>query len=230
MDNNWTDRNILAIETSTRSLKLGLHFGGDRVVKSEEEVERSHGRVIIKKIGELISSAGLEKRDINALVTSVGPGSFTGLRIGLAVAKGMAVALDIPVVGVSLFELAGYRFRSRTEPTHVLVPFKRDAMFMGVIEGGRCDLGGVEAVTEENAVQKTAGKKIAGIGFDAVEQFLSPDGEHSMEFIRFDASDMLYVGLEKLNRGEFADVTALEPLYLQKSQAEIKFDQRQRNK
>jgi tRNA threonylcarbamoyladenosine biosynthesis protein TsaB len=225
--NRWTDSCILAIETSTRNLKLGLGFGGDRLVKSQEDVEKSHGRVIIKKINELFGSAGLERTDLEAIVVSVGPGSFTGLRIGLAVAKGMAVALEIPVVGVSLFEMAARKFREKSEAVHVLAPFKQDALFFGTIENGSCDLSGIEVVDEKNVVEKTAGKNLVGIGFDSVEKFLSPDRQKQMEFIHFDAADMLYLGIEKLIAGQMADVSKLEPLYLQKSQAEVKFEQRQ---
>ena len=199
---DWTDKNILAIETSTRNLKLGLHYNGDRLVKSEEDVERSHGAVIIKKINELFGSAGQEKSNLEALVVSTGPGSFTGLRIGLAIAKGMAVALDLPIVGVSLFELACYRYRDRKGTVHVMVPFKQDALFMGAVENGQCDPGKVEVVTETNAFDITTGKDLVGIGFESAEKFLAPGQEQRVDFIRFDAADMLYVGIEKLNAGD----------------------------
>ena len=227
---DWFEKNILAIETSTRTLKLALRFGGDRLVKSEEEVERSHGRVIIKKINELFGSADLEKRSLGAIVVSTGPGSFTGLRIGLAVAKGMAVGLEVPVVSVNLFELVAHRFRDRSGKISVIAPFKSDAFFLCSIEKGRFDLGQVEVVTEDNAAAKTAGRQLVGIGFDSVETTPAPDGLQDMEFIAFDAADMVNLGLEKLRASQIADLPSLEPLYLQKSQAEIKFEQRQRNR
>ena len=62
---------------------------------------------------------------IEGLVVCAGPGSFTGLRIGLAVAKGIATALEIPIAAVSLFEIAAAKLEAGGEIVQVLVPFKR---------------------------------------------------------------------------------------------------------
>ena len=98
----FRDENILAIDCSGKELNLGLRFGHDRTVKLSIEAGRSHGQLIIEKISELLNSAEIKVKQLRALVVSTGPGSFTGLRIALAAAKGMATALNIPAVGVSL--------------------------------------------------------------------------------------------------------------------------------
>src|SRR5574341_1324197 len=106
---DYSSKNILAIDCATSEMKLGLKFGGDRLVKSAVAAEQSHSAQIIKGIAALMASAKCKVTELDAIVVATGPGSFTGLRIGLACAKGMAVALNIPVVGVSLFEVAGYK-------------------------------------------------------------------------------------------------------------------------
>ena len=227
--NDYTDQNILAIDTSTRRLKLAIRFRGDRLVQSDEVVEHSHGKVIMRKIGNLLESASLSRRDIQALAVSVGPGSFTGLRIGLAVAKGMAVGLDIPVVGVSVFELAAYHFRNATAPVPVLVPFKRGEYFLGTVENGRCELSAVEVVTESELSQQLTSGRVAAVGFDLDRDMVPSGGGPRLEALQFDAAQLLYVGDGKLARGETDDLAALEPLYLRKSQAEIRFEQRRKS-
>ncbi len=218
--------NLLAIETSTLALRLALSFGDDRLVKSEETVDRSHGQLLLKKINELFGSAGLQRQDLEGIVVSLGPGSFTGLRIGLAAAKGMAVALQIPIASVNLFEVAAYRLHEVGEPVHVYVALKRDEYVTAVIQEGAV-VGGTMHTIFRAAMESSDSAQLAtGVGFDIRDVLPSekaPDGRFQ---IRFDAADVLAVGKTKLQSGNHADIAMLEPLYLQKSQAEIRFDQR----
>jgi tRNA threonylcarbamoyl adenosine modification protein YeaZ len=221
-----SDANLLAIETSTRRLQLAVRFGGDRLVQSSEVVDTSHGRLIVKKIGELLTSASMQRTDIEGLVVSRGPGSFTGLRIGIAVAKGMAVGLNIPAVGVTLFELAAERFSTREGAVRVVVPFKRDRHFLGTVEGGQVDLSKVVPVPEADLADAAGGSPMVAIGFEADSQFFAVDRPMEIEPVTFDAADLLRLGARKLAESEPDDLERLEPLYLGKSQAEIRFEQR----
>jgi tRNA threonylcarbamoyladenosine biosynthesis protein TsaB len=207
---------------------LAASFGGDRLVKSEEPVGRSHGRMIIKKMSDLFESANLSKNDIAGLVVGVGPGSFTGLRIGLAAAKGMALALDIPIIAVSLFEVAEHKLSHDDEPVRLLLPFKSDALFSCKRQAGRFNPETVEVISRESLIGPANGQKIVAIGFDAgspMEQALNTVG---VELVAYDASDLMAIGRIKAERGEFADRDSLEPMYLQKSQAEIILEKRQK--
>ncbi|HVP07205.1 MAG TPA: tRNA (adenosine(37)-N6)-threonylcarbamoyltransferase complex dimerization subunit type 1 TsaB [Candidatus Acidoferrum sp.] len=218
--------NLLAIETSTLSLKLALSFGEDRLVKSEEVVDRSHGQLLLKKINELFGSASLQKQDLEGIVVSVGPGSFTGLRIGLAAAKGMAVALKIPIASVNLFEIAAYRLHEVREPVHVYVALKRDEYVTALIQEGAV-VGGTMRTIFLAAMQSSEPDGFAaGVGFDIRDALPSANAPDNRYQIRFDATDVLAVGRAKLQSDHHADLALLEPLYLQKSQAEIRFDQR----
>ncbi|MEW6051244.1 MAG: tRNA (adenosine(37)-N6)-threonylcarbamoyltransferase complex dimerization subunit type 1 TsaB [Candidatus Zixiibacteriota bacterium] len=220
--------NLLAIDSSTRALKLAVSFGADRLVKSEELMERSHGQVLTKKIGELLASAGLTTRNLHGIVVSIGPGSFTGLRIGLAAAKGMAVALHLPVVGISTFEVAAYRLSEMREPIRVLIPLKKDELFMGTVVNGACDLNQIRILTHEQVIQESGELHHVAIGFDlqhSLPRLRSPDGQSELSF---DAAYLLQLGRLRLEQGRPDDLTTLEPLYLQKSQAEIRFEQRNR--
>ena len=102
--------NILAIDTATKHLRLALQFGQDRTVKSDERVTKSHSQMLSRKIDNLLQSGGLDKKNIGAIIINRGPGSFTGIRIGIATAQGMSVAMNIPVVAVSMFDIAAFLF------------------------------------------------------------------------------------------------------------------------
>jgi tRNA threonylcarbamoyl adenosine modification protein YeaZ len=90
---------ILAIDTSTRICIVVIGDDSPRAV-SRREVQHRHGSHVLEQVDEVLSEAGVGLDDIGGLAVGTGPGSFTGLRVGLATVKTVAYARDIPVVGV----------------------------------------------------------------------------------------------------------------------------------
>jgi tRNA threonylcarbamoyladenosine biosynthesis protein TsaB len=223
---DFEDANILAIETSTRTLRLGLSFGGDRLVQSEDVVGRSHGQVILKKTGELFTSANLPRKDLDAIVVGSGPGSFTGLRIGMAAAKGIATALGIPVVSISHFDLAAFHLRDQTEQHWICVPFKADAFCTLPVISGSYTIREARVITLDELEKLAERAPLALIGAED-QQVESITDNSTTRRIDLRISDLIYLGREKLQSGEIGSLVELEPLYLQRSQAEIRFDERQ---
>jgi len=221
---NDLPQNILTIDSSSKTLKLALAFHGDRLVKSEEVADQSHGQVLLKKIDDLINSAGISKTDLDALIVSTGPGSFTGLRIGIAAAKGIAVALGIKIISVNLFELAAYKFRDEDDEIIILVPFKKDEFFVVPVFQNSYDLSKLKSVTIKNFLDVCNQKKFAAFEFDLQSFFPDLIDLDLSDQLQYDASDLFYIGQTKIEKNKFEDITTLEPLYLQKSQAEIHFD------
>ncbi len=216
--------NVLAIETSTPELKLALSFGQDRIVTATDQVDRSHGQVIVRKMTDLFNSAGARVEQLHGIVVSSGPGSFTGLRIGLAIAKGMASALDIPIASVSLYEIAAFLLRNHPEPVLVMIQVRRGEYLVATVLEGKVDLHAVDAVPENLLKDYLNDRPVAGIGLDLNR--LIQGANVVVPRINFSPSDLHYIGQHKLRIGEFADIGKLEPLYYGKSQAEIRFEQR----
>ena len=217
--------NILAIDTSGKHLRLALSFGGDRLVKSDELMEQSHGQLLMKKILELFRSAGLRKEELNAIVICTGPGSFTGLRIGLAASKGMAVALGIEVVPVSLFEIAAQKLSAVDSEVSVVVPLKRDEFFVSEVAGGK-QVSEIRVVNDRELESLVNERPVAAIHFDLQNNAGILAANDLSSAVGYDAADMIYIGLAKLESGYSSDLAMLEPLYVQKSQAEIRFERR----
>ena len=224
---DYYNKNILAIDCASNQMKLGLQFGGDRLVKSNTEAKQSHSALIIGKILSLLKSAACEVTDIDAIVVATGPGSFTGLRIGIACAKGMAVALNIPVVGVNLFELAAHKLSNANSKVKVVLPFKKDSVFTGIVENGKCDLATIETVAVKDLTQHISGMMTAGVGFDVSKIATDKNKIVGSDKTNYDATEIIYLGVEKLNHGDIPGLAQLEPLYVQKSQAEINFERDQ---
>ncbi len=213
--------NVLAIDTATSALNLAVSFGGDRLVKLSEQIGVSHGQFLITKIGQLLDSAGLDRGDLDGIAVSTGPGSFTGLRVGLAAAKGMAVATDIPIVGVSLFDVAAHRLGERD--ACVVVPFKRDEYFVALVTQGAWTPDNVTAVPKTELAEFVGDRQVVAIGIDLAGLYPQLTLAEPSGRIEYDAGDLLVLGQARFSAGESDDIARLEPLYLMKSQAEIRY-------
>jgi len=92
--------NLLAIETATECCSVAL-VAGARLHERSELAPRRHAELLLPMCEAVLAEAGLARRDLDVLAVGRGPGAFTGVRIGVALAQGMAMALDIPVLPVS---------------------------------------------------------------------------------------------------------------------------------
>ena len=227
---DFSNENILAIDCSGKELNLGLRYGDDRMVKLSIEASRSHGQLIIEKISDLLKSAEIKVEQLRALVVSTGPGSFTGLRIALAAAKGMATALNIPAVGVSLFEIAAFKLSNTEQAVTVIVPFKRDSVFAGEVKSGEFNDSSIRVVAIHEFQEDLSGLEVVSCGFNQEKIPIAVKEIETAGSVSFDTADLLQIGFEKLKKGEVSDLADLEPLYVQKSQAETNFEQAQRDR
>jgi len=95
---------VLAIETSTPACSVALRMG-DTVISRYCEEPRSHTKLVMSMVDEVLGQASIKAADLNGLAVTLGPGSFTGLRIGFATVQGLAFGLDLPVVAVSTLQV-----------------------------------------------------------------------------------------------------------------------------
>lgn len=95
---------ILAIDTTTNLLTIALYKDDAVLTTHSVYMERGQGEALMPLLKKLFESVGCSLKELDMIVSAVGPGSFTGVRIGLAVARGLGLALNVPVKGVSNFE------------------------------------------------------------------------------------------------------------------------------
>ena len=98
---------ILNIETSTEVCSVSLAKNGNTLFKKESTEGLNHSRILTVFIEELFDENKIELKSIDAVAVSKGPGSYTGLRIGVSVAKGLCYGLDIPLISVNSLEILG---------------------------------------------------------------------------------------------------------------------------
>ncbi|MBD3647385.1 MAG: tRNA (adenosine(37)-N6)-threonylcarbamoyltransferase complex dimerization subunit type 1 TsaB, partial [Pseudomonadales bacterium] len=159
--------NVLALDTSSDALVLGLQRGETRTGVFEV-LDRSHSREILPRITGLLKEAGLSLDELQLIVYGQGPGSFTGLRITVGVVQGLAFGLDIPVAPVSSLACLAqeaYR-RDHHERIAVALLARQQEVFFGAYEivDGIARLVDKEAVLDVENAPSLSGEGWVGIG------------------------------------------------------------------
>ncbi len=122
----------LAIDTAAPRLQLGLLLGDGRTDVSVDDIATGHAELIFGRIAELLERNGVGYADLQRIVTTTGPGSFTGLRIGLSAARGIGLARGIPVIGVSSLVALSL---GATGPATVLLDARRGEAYFQTFAG-----------------------------------------------------------------------------------------------
>lgn len=171
---------ILAIETATDVCGAALVNGGGVVAERSAREKNIHSEQLLPMIDGILQDASLPLSAIDAVAVSIGPGSFTGLRIGLSTAKGLAMALQKAVIAVPTLDALAYEY-CRAHPTDSgivvcpLIDAKRDEVFYSFYEFAD---GGMKGLSEYSI------KSVARVGQDA-EKYRSVvfigDGTRKME-------------------------------------------------
>lgn len=139
---------LLAFETSTRRPSVALALGGDAPRVRFLDGGRSHARDLLPTVDALLTESGLEIGDVRALAAGIGPGSFTGLRVGVATLLGLERALGVPSVAVSSMAAAVLDHLQPGEVGGQLLDARGGRLYVGAFERG---VEGVEEVLRVTA-------------------------------------------------------------------------------
>ncbi|MFB4168664.1 tRNA (adenosine(37)-N6)-threonylcarbamoyltransferase complex dimerization subunit type 1 TsaB [Virgibacillus sp. JSM 102003] len=223
--------NILAMDTSNQVLGVALLNDNQLVGKVVTNIKRNHSVRLMPAIDQLMRDVNITPDQLDKIVVAKGPGSYTGVRIGLATAKSMAWALDIPVVGVSSLKVLAYQGRFFNSYVCPFFDARRGLVFTGLYRWNNSEL---ELVDEEkNTLMENWLQELPTKNKEVV--FLSPDIELHQETIQKymgeravipnshdHMADPGHLALIGLNQGP--DVThTLIPNYLRLAEAEAKW-------
>lgn len=129
---------ILSIETASNVCSVAIHQDGVLLGNSELDIENAHSAMLLRLIDGLLQHLGLRPDQLQAVAVSAGPGSYTGLRIGVSTAKGICFAQDIPLIGVDTLEAVAYSVREFTEPQSYIIPMmdaRRNEVYTAITGG-----------------------------------------------------------------------------------------------
>jgi len=214
---------ILCLETSSKVCSVSVGHEGRVLSCRESEQDNAHSSRLIELIEQVLHDTGLEFSQLDAFAVSMGPGSYTGLRIGVATAKGFCYALDKPLIAVSTLKALAYGIRefSGTEGG-LLCPMldaRRMEVYTAVYDRSLNEICPVSAqiITEESFAGLLASGVMVFAGEGAAKcKPLLGSHQHSVFLDDFKlSSSFLYpLAIEKLSNRAFEDLAAFEPYYL----------------
>lgn len=138
-----------------------------------EPMLRGHAEQLVPMVGRVMARAGLEYEALDAVVVTVGPGAYTGLRIGLSAARSFGMALDIPVYGMTTLQVLALEYLQKREIENglaVLVETKREDFYVQMFDTQGQPMGEAQAITVEEIEAQMKGRSLVFIG-DAVPRF-----------------------------------------------------------
>lgn len=205
----------LVLATSGPHAEVGLTDGGGVAQTSPLIAGRTRGRDLLPAVSALLDAQGLSARDLEAIAVEVGPGSFTGVRVGVTTAKSLAWALGIPVVGV--LSLAVLAEASAADPVVAVRDAGRRRAYAARYEGGT--LVGQPARLDPAALRALCdGATVVGEELDALGERMGLEGR--FEEVRPSAAALWRLAAPLLASDTTTPPHALAPVYLQASAPE----------
>ena len=222
---------ILAFETTAKSCSAAIHDGKSLLAESYQNSGLTHSQTLMVMAEDLLTVCGKTAADVTHLAVAAGPGSFTGVRIGVSAAKGFAWGAELPVYGVSTLEAMALGLGALNGHICCCMDARRNQVYNAIFlaENGR-----LTRISDDRAIALSDLKQelahidgpiyLVGDGAALAHKTLAPELEalilppEHRQHQR--ASGVALAALRAMNRGESADGAALQPNYLRLSQAE----------
>jgi tRNA threonylcarbamoyladenosine biosynthesis protein TsaB len=218
---------LLAVETATPLTSVALLEGDTPVCELVGERGRPTAEVLLPAIDALLREAGVALSEVSAFAVSIGPGSFTSLRIGLATVKGLAFGSSRLAVGVPTLAALALGAPEGKGPTVAMLDARRDEVYAASYQAGGCEEGQLPCSVyraDELAALLPPACLLAGEGAGILgEELASVLGEAVRVFPEVEprAAHVGRLAAAALARGEGVDPAALVPRYLRRAQAEV---------
>lgn len=216
---------LLAIDTSTKTASVALWNGGAVVGDLSWQSGRNHTTQTLPAIDYLLERTKKGRDGLRAVAVAVGPGSFSGLRVGISLAKGLCLAMGLPIVGVGTLEAIGYPHRQLKLPVCAVIDAGRGevcaAMYSTDGEHPRL-VEGPQVMSIEELVQRIEGPTLICGEIEAHQRdiIVSRLGEQAivttpaLSLPR--ASCIAELAWQRLKRGDADDLAELQPIYVRR--------------
>lgn len=212
---------ILNLETSTKNCSVSLFNGDHKVLeKSVLSEQYSHSENLTIFIQEVISRSNFTISDLAAVSVSKGPGSYTGLRVAVAVAKGLCYTLDIPLISISNLEALSYKVIKDFPNYDLYCPMidaRRMEVFSAIFDRDNklCREIKSEIITSNSFKKELKNKMLFfGNGSEKCKSVITSENAFFLEEIYPSSSNMGILSFNKFKNKKFEDIAYFEPLYL----------------
>ena len=213
---------ILSIETSTTDCSVAISEDGKTMACEKLFLEKSHANLLTLVIESLASHVNIKLNDLNAIAVSKGPGSYTGLRIGVSTAKGLCYALDKPLIAINTLKAMAHEINHYNVNNYLLCPMidaRRMEVYTALYD---CDLNEVQPtsakILEEDSFHETLDSSnvlFFGNGSNKFQELIqAKSGAHFIDAVSPSAFAIGALAYESFVKNDFEDVAYFEPYYL----------------
>ncbi|TKC10632.1 tRNA (adenosine(37)-N6)-threonylcarbamoyltransferase complex dimerization subunit type 1 TsaB [Pedobacter polaris] len=213
---------ILQIETATQVCSVAISLNGETIALKEETAQNIHAARSTLFIEDVMKTAKLKYADLDAVAVSKGPGSYTGLRIGVSTAKGLCFALDKPLIGINTLQMMANGFLIK-HPNYgglicPMIDARRMEVFTSVYDNKLQEIEAVNAkiVDEKSFILELEEHSITFIGDGSAKcaPVLTHYNAHFSEGNYNSAAYMSALAYRAFQQKDFEDVAYFEPFYL----------------
>ena len=222
---------ILGFDTTAKYLSVAIAEDEKILVSVHEEVGIKHSALLLPKIKELLKSQNLRIRDIDVIAISIGPGSFTGLRIGVAIAKALALSVGMKIVSVPTMDVIASNYADKGDKLVPLLDARKNMIYFCVYDKQGDTLVPktdyvLSDITDLESRIKDDKFVVFGDGLKLYGSLLK-DKFPNLELIDDDnwypkAETVVKLGYHKAIEGKFEDAEKLVPLYLHPNDCHIR--------
>ena len=209
---------ILNIETATKNCSVALAKEGKTIACKEiAEQNFSHAEKLHVFIEELLAENQLQFSDLSAIAVSQGPGSYTGLRIGVSSAKGFCYALNIPMIAIDTLQLLAKQIHIEEGIIIPMIDARRMEVFTAFYDKNHNQIRNTQAeIIDETSYQEISDKiHLVGDGTEKFKNTLTDDKFIFHSDVVFpSANEMSQLSYDKYQKSDFVDVAYFEPYYL----------------
>ena len=227
-----SEAKVLLLETSGSSGIVALGFGTTIVAHRVLEIAKRHVSDMAPAIAEMLKECGWEAKNLDAIATGIGPGSYTGLRIGLMSARTLAMMTGARLLGISTFEiLAQHCLEVGHAKVEIIADAQQDKIYAQRFENNNSHLISASELKIVSASEWIANRDIsfaiAGPGVTKVQPLTqAKEGMVEEQSGNINKESFLALALKKLFSHHSDDPLSLQPLYLRRSSAEEQWDKR----
>lgn len=212
--------NILCIETSGLVCSVSISQNGEcKVFKLVSDKEYRHAEVLHLLVQETLQESKLSINDLNAVAISKGPGSYTGLRVGVSAAKGFCYALEIPLIAINTLYLIALEAKNKKSLENIsgytaMIDARRDEVYLQEFDTNLISLDNPQPVILTNYQSKNQNIVYCGDGSEKAKKFIDESKNIFIPKANALANNMCLLSYKKFEKKEFEDVAYFEPFYL----------------
>lgn len=215
---------ILSIETSTSICSVAVHDSGSLLSVVEITKPGAHAEQLMQLILNVVANASMDLRELDAIAVSEGPGSYTGLRIGVSTAKGLAFGLNLPLISINTLQaLASAVDAAESEVIIPVLDARRMEVYREVFDSNLNSVSKLDSeILEEGAFQNFLEKGQVYFVGDALEKVKGVVQSENAQFISdlsFSAAHLGKLAWSKFQKQDFADLAYFVPNYLKEFKA-----------